>query len=242
MNTRRIGAAAVAVVATLSLAACGSSYTPLTQANFAKSISEASKNVASVHMSMKASARFTIAADFSYKKPVAMQMTMSSTQGKTTSTVSLRLIADALYLQAPPVTPAGKWVKADAAALGVGAAKSYANLGPQGMSEQFKTGIKSIKYIGSTTIEGKTAQHYTVTADASQLGSSLAALASQVPALADVKTIAEQIYLSDSNVIQRMTITLPAPVGTLEVDFTNWNVPVIIQPPAASDLVTPSGN
>lgn len=238
MNTRRIVVAAIAVVASLSLSACGSkSYTPLTQANFAKAISDASTNVKSVHMSMKASSRLTIDADFNYKKPVAMQMTMSLKVNKATSTLSLRLIGNTIYLQVPPATPAGKWVKADAAALGTGAAQSYTNLGPQGMAEQFKKGVKSITYVGATKVNGRSVRHYTVVADAAQLGTSLKALAAQVPSLANVTTIAEQIYLSDDNVLQRMTITLPAPVGTMQVDFSNWDAPVTVTAPAASDIV-----
>lgn len=236
MKTRRIVATAIAV-ASLSLTGCGASYTPLTQANFAKSISDASKGVKSVHMRMKASSRLTIDADFAYTKPAAMQMTMTLKADKATSRVSLRLIGNAIYLQVPPATPAGKWVKADASVLGSGAARSYTNLGPQGMADQFKKGVKSIRYVGATTLNGQRVQHYTVVADASQLGDSLKALAAQVPSLAGVKTLDEQIYLSDKNVLQRLTITLPAPVGTMQVDFTNWNAPTTIKAPAASDIV-----
>jgi hypothetical protein len=243
MKTRRIVAAAIAAVASLSLVACGSqSYTPLTQANFAKAISDASKDVKSVHMSMKASSRLSINADFSYKKPAAMQMTMTLNVSGATSNVSLRLIGNTIYLQVPPATPAGKWVKADASALGAGSAQSYTDLGPQGMASQFKKGVKSIKYQGVSKINGQTVQHYTVVADASQLGTSLKALAAQVPSLANVTTIAEQIYLSDANVLQRMTITLPAPVGTMQVDFTNWNAPVTVQAPPTSAIVSSSGS
>lgn len=238
MKTRRIVAAAVAAAASLSLTACGSSYKPLTQANFAQSISQASKNVKSVHMTMKASSRLTIDADFDYRAPVAMQMTMSLTVGTTSSKVGLRLIGNTIYLQVPPATQAGKWVKADASALGSGAAQSYKDLGPQGMAAQFKKGVKSITYVGATKINGQTVQHYTVVADASQLGTSLKALAAQVPSLATIKTIDEQIYLSNDNVLQRLTITLPAPVGTMQVDFTGWNAPVTITAPAPSAIET----
>ncbi|MGN6161268.1 MAG: hypothetical protein ACTHOG_06125 [Marmoricola sp.] len=239
MNTRRIVTTAVAAAATLSLTACGSSYKPLAQADFAKSVSQASKTVKSVHMSMKASSRLAIDADFDYNKPVAMQMTMTiKGSGTASSTLSLRLIGNTIYLQVPPATPAGKWVKADAAALGAGGAQSYRNLGLQGLATQFQKGVKSIKYIGSTKIDGQTVQHYTLVADASQLGTSLKALASQVPSIAAIKTINEQLYLTNANVLKRMTVTLPAPVGTMQVDFSGWNNPVTIQAPAPSAIVT----
>ena len=241
MNTRRSIATAVAIAASLSLAACGSSsYTPLTKANFAKSISDASANVKSVHMAMKASSRLTIGADFDYKKPVAMQLTMTLTAGTTASKVSLKLIGNTVYLQVPPATPTGKWAKVDASVLGAGTAKSYQDLGPQGMAAQFKKGIKTVTYLGTSRLNGQTVEHYAVAVDAAQLGTSLKALAAQVPSLANVTTVTEQVYLSSSNVMERLSITLPAPIGTMQLDFTHWNAPVSITAPPAADVVSGS--
>lgn len=241
MNTRRSIATLGAIAASLTLSACGSSpYAPLTQANFAKSISAASANVKSVHMTMQASSRLNIGADFSYQKPAAMQLTMTLKVGTTSSKISLRLIGDTIYLQVPPATPAGKWAKIAASVLGAGTAKSYQDLGPQGLAAQFKKGIRSISYAGSSRLDGQTVEHYTVVADAAQLGTSLKALAAQVPSLANVTTITEQVYLSRSNVLQRMTITLPAPIGTMRIDFSHWNAPLSITAPPAGDIVSGS--
>ena len=242
MKTRRTVASAVAVAAALSLAGCGKSYTPLTQANFGTSLANAAKGAKSVHMSMRASSSLSINADFDYGKPAAMQMVMSVKGATATSTLTMRLIGNALYLQVPPVTPVGKWAKADASLLGTGGVKSYQDLGPQGMADQFKKGVKSIRYVGATKLNGQTVQHYTVVVDASQFGSSLKALAAQVPALANVKTIDEQLYVTDDNLLQRVSITMPAPVGTMQVNFTKWNDPVSVQAPAPSAIVSPSGS
>lgn len=238
MNTRRGIAALAATAASLSLTACGStSYTPLTQANFAKSISAAAAGVKSVHMTMQASSRLTIGADFDYQKPVGMQLTMMLKVGTSSSKISLRVIGQSIYLQAPPTTPAGKWAQIPASVLGAGAAKSYQDLGPQGLAAQFKKGIKSVSYAGSTQLNGQTVEHYTVVADAGQLGTSLKSLAAQVPSLANVKSITEQVYLSRSNVLQRMTLTLPAPIDTLKIDFSQWNAPISITAPPPADVI-----
>ena len=241
MNTVRSIVGAVAIAASLSLTACGAhSYAPLTQANFAKSISDASAKVKSVHMTMKASSRLTIGADFNYNKPVAMQMSMSVKVGSTSSKVMLKLIGETVYFQAPPVTPTGKWAKVPASTLGAGAAKSYQDLGPQGMAAQFKKGIKSVSYVGTAKIDGQTVEHYTLVADSAQLGASLRGLASQVPSLATVTTVTEQIYLSQRNELRRVTITLPAPIGTMQMDFSQLNTPVSITAPPAADVVSGS--
>lgn len=241
MKTRRSIATVAALVASLSLTACGSSsYTPLTQADFAKSISDAAANVKSVHMTMQASSHLNIGADFNYQKPITMQLTMMLKVGKSSSTISLRLIGNTLYLQVPPQTPAGKWAKVDASVLGAGAAKSYQNLGPQGLAAQFKKGVKSVSYVGSTQLNGQTVEHYTVVADAAQLGSSLKPLAAQVPSLANVTSITEQIYLSRSNQLQRISVTLPAPVGTMTVDLSQLNAPVSITAPPTGDIISGS--
>ena len=240
MNTARSIAGALAIAASLSLTACGSSYTPLTQANFAKSISDASAKLKSGHMILRASSRLTIDADFNYNKPVAMQMTMSATVDKKLSKVTLRLIDGTVYFQAAPMTPTGKWAKVPASALGAGAAKSYESLGPQGMAAQFKKGVKSVTYVGTAKIDGQTVEHYKLVADSAQLGASLRGLAAQVPSLANVTTVTEQIYVSKSNELRRVTITLPAPIGTMQVDFPQVNTPISITAPPSADVVSGS--
>ncbi|MGN6721462.1 MAG: hypothetical protein ACTHJM_02485 [Marmoricola sp.] len=234
MHTRRIVATALAVAASLSLTACGSkSYTPLTQATFAKEVSLAAKDVKSVHMTMKASTLLTYDATFSFKAPVAMQLLTSTNATGTTQTAAIRVVGNAVYIQA---AANGKWAKVPAAA---GAAASQVKSdGPQSFVNQFKNGVKSIKYVGPTKIGGQAVQHYTLVMDASQLGTSLLALAAKVPSFANLKTYKEQVYVSNENLLRRITMTFPAPVGTNTVDFVGWNVPVTIKAPAPSDIAT----
>lgn len=234
MNTRRTVATALAVVASLALTACGSkSYTPLTQANFAKQVSLAAKDVKSVHMTMKASSLLTYDATFSFRAPVAMQLLTSTNATGTMQTAAIRIVGDAVYIQ---TAANGKWAKVPAAP---GAASSQVKRdGPLSFVNQFKNGVKSIEYVGPTRIGGETVQRYTLVLDASQLGTSLLALAAKVPSFANLKTYKEQVYVSDQNLLRRITITFPAPVGTNQVDFVGWNVPVTIKAPAPSDIAS----
>lgn len=239
MNTRRIVAAGVAIAASLSLAACGAKpYVPLTsKTEFAKVVSKASANLRSVRMVSKASALLTLEAVFSFRTPIAMQMVTSTTIDGKTSTSTVRVIGSTIYIQA---ARAGKWAKI-ASSKGQ-TATQVKNYGPAGFAAQFENGVRSIRYVGSTKIDGQIVQHYTLVMDASQLGSSFSALATRVPSFANLKTYNEQVYVSDQNVLRRISLTLPAPVGTEQTDFTQWNAPVSVNAPAASDIATSSGS
>lgn len=213
----------------------GSEYKPLTQTNFASSISKAAEGAKSMHFAMTG-ARVNVTADFSFGDSIAMQMAMSANVDGKNYTINTKIVNGAAYMQVPPA----KWVSLGSTGSGAALQEQYKNLGPQGLASQFDSGVKSVTYVGKTILNGETSYQYAVVVDAAQLGASLTSLAQSVPAFKDVKTVTEQVYLNDKNVLQRWEITLPDPVGTMTIDFSNWNTPVTVQAPAASDLDTSS--
>lgn len=207
----------------------GHTYKPLTQENFASSISKAATGATSMHMAM-ASNHLNVSADFNFADPVAMKISLKGNVSGKEQTINMLVAGGSSYVQIPPQ----KWINLGASASDQTMAQ-FKELGPQGLATQFQSGVKSVTYAGQATVNGKSARQYTLVVDASSLGSALSSLARAVPAFKNITTVTEQVYLNDQNVLQRWEITLPEPVGTMTIDFTNWNQPVNISAPAASD-------
>jgi hypothetical protein len=245
---RRFGAIAGSLVAATALAACGSSssdiktvaFTPLTQANFGKSVSTTVNGVRSAHMTMKTSI-MNFSADVSYGPPIQMQMSGTVTAQGRAMSMTMRMVGLVMYMQIPGQTPAGKFLSIDLSKFpqtsGIfKALEQYRKMGPQSMLSQFKTGVKSVSYIGSEQIDGQQARHYTVvinTAAALKAFGNAAAL-SQISMPA---TMTEQVYLDSQKRPLRITMTLPAPVGSMQIDFSNWGEPVHVVAPPKSQLM-----
>lgn len=237
MKSRQIGAVAAALVMSVSVAACGSSggsYTALTKATFAKAVSDAAAKSTSVHEAATTSSasKLTVAADFNFQGSGAAQISLVATVGGKASTITWRVVGGDAYVQIPSGKDAGKWGKVPSSV----ANGNTANLNPKTLAALYEKDADSITYVGQTTIGGQPVRHYRVVLPTSSLGSSLASLMASAPSLANLKTISQDVYLSDSNLLQRIVVAYPEPIGSMQIDFTKWNQVAPITAPAANDL------
>lgn len=268
MRTRRMTTAGVALAAALTLTACGSSpsgstaktggtqsgnsttataFTPLTKANFGTTLASTVSGVKTAHMAITSSI-MTGTADMNYGPPIAMKMSMNVTQAGKSIQMQLRLVGTVMYMQIPGMTPTGKFISMDMSKVPQASAifkqlEQYQSFGPQSMAKQFEAGLSNLTYVGAETINGQQTRHYTVTVDTAAalkaMGQSGAALNSYV---AQNKTLTEQVYLDSQQRPVRMSMALPAPIGTMQMDFSNWGQPVTISAPPAADVQQmPSG-
>ena len=261
MNNRRLATAAVALSSALALTACGSSspsagpvapatspavssvaYTPLTKANFGTTVGSKVSSVKTLHMTMASSA-MKVSADMNYGPPLAMQMTMTATASGKSMNVVAKLIGTTMYLQIPQLTPAGKFMALDLSKVPqtspyVKLLDQYRKLGPASMTSMFKSDVTALTYVGTAQIDGQTARHYTTTVNTAGVLKALGSLSSSSALASQMKTVTEQVYLTDNQLPLRVTMSLPAPVGAMQVDFSKWGQPVTITAPPAADVMS----
>ncbi|MGN6721463.1 MAG: hypothetical protein ACTHJM_02490 [Marmoricola sp.] len=249
MKLRRLGAVVGSLAAATALAACGSSsgsdiktaaFTPLTKANFGTAVSDQMKGVTSAHMTLKASI-MNFSADFSYGPPLEMQMSGTVTAQGRTMSLSVRMVNLVMYMQIPGQTPAGKYMALDLSKFPptsklFGMLDQYRKMGPQSMLSQFKNGVGSLRYVGTAQVDGQTARHYTVVVNTAAAMKALgnSSLLSQVSI---PKTITEEVYLDAHHAPLRMVMSLPDPVGSMQIDFSKWGEPVHVVAPPKSQII-----
>jgi hypothetical protein len=265
MNTRRIATTGIALATALTLTACGSSsspsastpktsaapsdnasatapavFTPLTKDNFASVLGARAAQMKTVHMKMMASV-MNVNAELNYGPPFSMQMTVAVTQAGKVMNMSLSLIGTVMYMQVPGLTPAGKYMSMDLSKVPQASQyfqliNQYKNMGPKSMlADMFKGSITKFAYVGPAQINGQPTRHYTVSVNTASALKALGSLSSSVPQ-GMKKTVTEQIYLDSSQMPVRVSMSLPAPVGAMQIDFSDWGKPVSITAPPASDV------
>lgn len=244
MLSRRIGVATAMLVVPVALAGCGSSkqsgtsadgYTALTKATFAKAISDAAAKATSVHMAATTSSgALTETADYNFAGAGAAQVTLKGTVGANTSLIVLRVIGSDAYAQIPSGKDAGKWAKVPPSVVNGNAQ----GLSPQGLAAVYEKDAQEIRYVGTTTLNGQAVRQYQVVLPASSLSATGASFGSSGQDLSTLKTVTEQIYLSDSNLIQRIVVESSSSGGSMTVDFTKWNQVEPITAPLAADIAT----
>lgn len=259
MTRSRAGIVIVAVsAATFALAGCGStastqntssntsSHTStgsqgpasasaghLTRANFVSTISSAVADQKSAHVSVSSS-MLKVDGDVSYAakdSSMVMRTTINGQEGE------IRVVDDVLYISMPGLTPKGKFVKLtkDNPTVGPMVAQ-LRDLGPRGNVEALSKGLKSVEYVGSTTIDGTTVAHYKVGVDTKSL---LKNMGSAVPPEAKSKvpsSVGYDIYLDANNLMRRVVITLMG--QRTVVNVSDWGKPVHVTAPPASAVVS----
>lgn len=181
-------------------------------------------------------------ADLAYGPPMSMQMTMAVTAQGQTMNMQMRMLNDTIYMQIPGETPAGKFLSVNLSDLPGGVAyqqilSQYENLGPQSIADEFKKGLQSLKNDGVTEIDGQQVRHYTATINPAAVAAALGNNTEAQQIAGQLSTITEEIYMAPGDQIRRVDMALPAPIGPLQLDFTNWGAPVNVVAPPASDTV-----
>jgi len=262
MNNKRMSMAAALVAAALSLSACGGSggktadaataaapsastpvtsgnaYTPLTKADFASTIADASKSKGSAHMTMTLGTSVKASGDVDYGGAApSMKMTMDLSQGGKRMQIQEILVDGVIYMSMPGVTPQGKYLKLDSNTPGMG---SYGdvlkNIDPASMVAQMTKSLNKLEYVGPAAIDGDQTQHYKLVVDAKKAvqGLGLNGLpSSAASAIPDAMTY--DAYFNADNTLRR--ITMEVMDEAMQVDMTNWGAPVRVVAPPKSDVV-----
>lgn len=238
-RTRVLAASATMALCLSPLAACGSETTTddttsgsssgehLTKENFAETVSEAMLEEKSGHMTMEM-AGMTGEGDFEYSDDeTVMQMSMS--QGG--QEMKMVLADGVMYMQAEGLSPKGKWVKVDKNTPVLG--EMLGQMDDMSPAEQLKTlekGLKSVKHVGESTLDGDEVQEYEVTVDPRVALEGTDVPADQVPA-----SLTYTMFLTEDHLLRKMEMTMSG--QTVEMEMTDWGKDVDVEIPPASQVV-----
>lgn len=246
---RTLAAGAAVAVLLSPLAACGSADDTsgkggtsssstsskdavLTKEDFAEKITQAmlDKKTAHVVMSMEGASG---EGDMFYDgKTTALRMTLSEGSEKMT----MIFTDGVMYMQAPGIAPAGKWAKIDKDTPMLGQMLSQlGSMGPADQMKMMERGLKDLKKVRETEIDGDKVIEYAVTVD-----SAAAMKASGVDLPPDAassmpKELVYTIFLTPDHLMRRMSMSLAG--QSVKMDMSDWGQDVDISAPAAKDVV-----
>ncbi len=250
MSLKKTITGAVAVLATLAVAGCGSASdlstdqgASLTKQNFASSMVSATSQAKSVHMTGAFTVqgqKITMTADESMKGTslkdlaVALNMTIGSM-----GAVEVRVVAGVVYVNGAklglPGTTSKPWLKVDLTDKSnpLGAAFSkIASMNPSELMKAFQS-ISTLTEVGTESVDGVQATHYTVTVDTSKatsmLGMPMQGQMSSMP-----KTLTYDVWVDAAS--QPVKVMMNNPMFTVEVHFSKWGEPVHVVAPPASQV------
>jgi LppX/LprAFG-like lipoprotein len=255
MTLKRTLVGAVAVVATLGVAGCGSAAdisgaqgASLNRSGFAAAVTDATQQMHSVHVS----GTFTVQGQH-----VAMtgdsafgDQTLTGASGAfrvtlpSMGTLEARLVGGVLYVNAARLglgQVGGKpWLKVDLSdpsnPLGAMFGKITDNLGPGQLLTTLKS-LSTVRSLGDETVDGVAATHYRLTVDTAKLGSALGLDQSQLGQHASLpKTVSYDVWVDAS--ARPVKVSLTTSAGAMELHFSRWNEPVHVQAPPASQVST----
>ena len=226
-----------------SPSASTSSGTPsggLSKSQLIAAMKQAVATQKSTHMDMQMStAQGVISAqgDVSYSPRTAMHMTMQI-PGMSSGKVDMRIVDGVIYMSMPPMTPKGKFLRIDPKDTSGPFAGQFNGLqdqmDPRRSFDAFGTGLKSVKYVGSESVDGEDMGHYVLTVDSS---SGLKALGQKAPA-GIPKTMTYDLWLDKDNLVRRMQMQLAG--ISMDTRLSDWGKPVHVQaPPRSSWLAAP---
>lgn len=205
--------------------------------DFVSSVLAAMQSQKSMHMSMTLGDSFREQADMSYA-PTGLEM--QATVRVAGQREVVRYVGGAMYLAIPGTTPPGKFIKVDSdnPMLGQLIGQLQA-LKPQDLVKTFGQGVKSVRDLGTTEIDGDAVRHYRVTVAATArqraLAQSLGAAAQAIP-----KSVVDDMYLTPDNLIRRSVVDVAG--QKVVIDYSHWGEPVHIKaPPAAKVIPMPTG-
>lgn len=252
MSLQKSLVGAVAVVSTLAVAGCGSAVdisgsqgADLNRSSFGTSISDATKNVQSVHVDGTFTAQgqtFTVTADQSFG-----DRTLTGARGVIhvsmpgMGTLEARLVDGVIYLNAGQLglgQVGGKpWVKVDLTdtsnPVGQMLAQIADNFGPGQLIETLKS-VSTLHSVGAETVDGVATTHYKVTVDTSKLGSALGLDPSQLGGADVPKTIEYDVWLDSGS--RPVKVEMATSMFGIALHFSKWGEPVHVVAPPASQV------
>ncbi len=243
---------ATALIAGLSLSACGGSdgdkadstsgdgggKATLTQANFARTLTDSQTNAKSTHIDMTIGVggqSFKAQGDVAIGKSAAdtaVGMTMDLGSVK----ADMRLVDEVFYINVGQLSE-NKFLKVDLTDKKNPFAQQYGQImdqiDPSKQMQQFKDAMKSFTKKGEPQkIDGVEAQPYLVTVDTSKVKAYQdlpETSRAQLPA-----TIEYTMFIGPDNLPRRMEFDLAGSKST--VDYSNWGDSVDIKAPSADEI------
>lgn len=168
--------------------------------------------------------------------PPQMAMTMESPAAAGES-IEMRMVDGVMYMNMGQMTN-DKFVSfdlSDPANLPPGMDQLTGTMDPLAAFDSFEDGVQSVVFVGDEDVDGEQLGHYEVKLDTSKVEQF-----KELPTQAELpKTVSYDLWLDDENRTRKMTMEMAmagAPVE-MEVEFTNWDEPVDIAAPPASEIV-----
>lgn len=250
MNVKKSIVSAAAVLSTLAIAGCGSATdlssshgASLTKQSFAASVTAATSQAQSVHMTGSFSVQgqqVTMSADESLGgtsiNDAAAAMTVDIAG---MGSVEVRLVAGVAYINAGklglPGTSTKPWMKVDLSdtsnPLGAAFAKMAA-MNPARLMQAFKS-ISTLTEVGTETVDGIQSTHYKVTVDTAKVGDLLGmpqgAAAGSLP-----KSVSYDVWVDGTN--RPVQVTMNNAMFTVDLHFSRWGQAVHVVAPPASQV------
>lgn len=247
-HPRRLAVAAIGALLISPLAACGgddkpsasasqsvsappsgsssATGTPVAKKAFVDRVLAAIDTKNTVHMEIAGGSFLTAVADLAYggANP-SSKITASLLGGE-----QVIVVADGVvYLQ---VAKGGKFTVVDKDTPTLGPLVStFQGLGPRESIDGIEGGISSITEVGPKTVDGQELTEYSVTVDTAKLTGALKLLAGTAGASAD---LAMQFFTDADGLISQ--ITFPISGEAVEISFTDWDKPVEVEAPPASEI------
>ncbi len=160
----------------------------------------------------------------------AMQMTVEAPQ--LGGTMEVRLVDGVMYLSIPPMTPKGKFIKADPDDPNspFGGLGSITEGDPLSTFESFEAGLQDVKYVGAETLDGEDVDHYVLTVDTQK-----AAKAQGESAPPGPKTVTYDLWIDGDDLMRRMEFGSGA--SGMVMSMSDWGKPVTVEAPPASAIM-----
>jgi hypothetical protein len=147
------------------------------------------------------------------------------------------VVNNIVYVSMKSITPAGKYLKLDPKDKSNPMAGLFSQLlnqmDPTKTFDAFDHGLKSVKHVGTDTVDGTKVDHYKVAVDTA---AALKAQKQKVPA-GMPKTITYDIWMDAAHLMRRLTFAMQG--ARMEMKASGWGEPVTIKAPAAADIVKP---
>jgi LppX_LprAFG lipoprotein len=252
MSLQKTLVGAIAVVATLTVAGCGSAVdisgsqsASLSKSSFATALTDATSQAKSVHVTGTVKAQgqtITLTADESFG-----DRTLKGMSGDVTvvlpamGSVEARIVGGVVYIngsQLPLGQASGKpWVKIDLTDTSnpVGSMLSQITdtVGPGQITDLLK-GLSTVTTVGPETVDGVATTHYKVSVDTSKLGSTLGLDPSQLDGAALPKTVTYDVWLDSAS--RPVKLSMATTAFSLDLHFSKWGEPVHVVAPPASQV------
>jgi hypothetical protein len=189
-----------------------------------------------MHMDMGGQALHADGAVDYTTSPPQMALTMESPAAAGES-IEMRLVDKILYMNMGQMTN-DKFVSydlSDAANLPPGMDQLTNTMNPLAAFDSFEEGVQSVVFVGDEDVDGEEVGHYKIEVDTSKIEQF-----KDLPTQAELpKTVAYDLWLDDQDRMRKMTMSMDmggAPME-MEVAFSEWDEPVDIAAPAASEIV-----